>query len=92
MLDIDYCCEDCLKEGILRRFLFYPNHTKTIVKKMNEDEQKANQHCSICRCTGAQYEISIMINSLDMKKAEKEREKILEARRNASDIKKGIKG
>ena len=40
------------------------------------------EHCTICRGTGAKYKISIQMNSLDKAKAEKEREMILEARRD----------
>jgi hypothetical protein len=59
-----------------RSFLYYPNHTQTRVTKLPEN---VKEHCTICRGTGARYEISIQINSLDMKKVEKEREMILEA-------------
>ena len=80
MLDEDLACEDCLKEAVIRRFLYYPNHTITRVQKLKEG---VKEHCTICGGTGAKYQISIQINSLDKDKAEKEREMILEARRNS---------
>jgi hypothetical protein len=80
MLDEDVCCEDCLKEAIVRRFLYYPNHLTARVTKLPED---VKEHCTICRGTGAKYRISIQMNSLDPDKALKEREMILEARRNS---------
>jgi hypothetical protein len=80
LLDEDLACPDCLKEAIERRFLYYPNHLITRVQKLKEG---VNEHCTICRGTGAKYQISIQINSLDKDKAEKEREMILEARRNS---------
>ena len=80
MLDEDLACEDCLKEAVIRRFLYYPNHTITRVQKIPEG---VKEHCTICGGTGAKYQISIQINSLDKDKAEKEREMILEARRNS---------
>ena len=79
MLDEDLACEDCLKEAVIRRFLYYPNHTITRVQKLKEG---VKEHCTICRGTGAKYRISIQMSSLDKSKAEKEREMILEARRN----------
>ena len=79
MLDEDLACEDCLKEAVIRRFLYYPNLTITRVQKIPEG---VKEHCTICGGTGAKYQISIQINSLDKDKAEKEREMILEARRN----------
>ena len=80
MLDEDLACEDCLKEAVIRRFLYYPNHIITRVVKMPEG---VKEHCTICGGTGAKYRISIDIHSLDKNKAEKEREMILEARRNS---------
>jgi hypothetical protein len=80
LLDEDLACEDCLKEAVIRRFLYYPNHTITRVQKIPEGEKV---HCTICRGTGAKYRISIQMSSLDKNKAEKEREMILEARRHA---------
>jgi hypothetical protein len=80
LLDEDLACEGCLKEAVIRRFLYYPNHTITRVQKMPEG---VKEHCTICRGTGAKYKISIQMNSLDKAKAEKEREMILEARRNS---------
>jgi hypothetical protein len=80
VLDEDLACEGCLKEAVIRRFLYYPNHTITRVQKMPEG---VKEHCTICRGTSAKYKISIQMNSLDKAKAEKEREMILETRRNA---------
>ncbi len=80
ILDEDLACEGCLKEAVIRRFLYYPNHTITRVQKIPEGEK---EFCTICRGSGAKYKVSIQINSLDKDKAEKEREMILEARRNA---------
>ena len=69
-----------MKEAVIRRFLYYPNHIITRVVKMPEG---VKEHCTICGGTGAKYRISIDIHSLDKNKAEKEREMILEARRNS---------
>jgi hypothetical protein len=80
LLDEDLACPDCLREAIERRFLYYPNHTITRVQKLRDD---VKEHCTICRGTGAKYVIAIQINSLDMEKAQKEREMILEAKRNS---------
>jgi hypothetical protein len=88
MLDIDLACPDCLREAVERRFLYYPNHLTTRVTKLSP---KAKEHCTICRGTGAIYSISIQINSLDMAKVEKEREMILEARRNTDKVHRGIR-
>jgi hypothetical protein len=79
MLDEDLACPDCLREAVERRFLYYPNHLTTRVTKLPPE---VKEHCTICGGTGAMYAISIQINSLDKKKAEREREMILEARRN----------
>lgn len=87
MYDVEVCCEDCLKEGILRRFIYYPMHMIARVQRLEKEE-----HCMICKGAGGKYAISIQMNSLNLEKAQKEREQTLEARRNASDIKRGIKG
>lgn len=85
MLDEDLACPDCLREAVERRFLYYPNHTQVRVIKLSED---VKEHCTICRGTGAKYVIAIQLNSLDMKKVEKEREMILEAKRHTNGDKK----
>ena len=80
MLDEDLACDDCLKEAIARRFLFYPNHTACRIGKLPPDFKEA---CTICRGTGAVWSVSIIMASLDKNKLIKEREMILEAQANA---------
>jgi hypothetical protein len=80
MLDEDLVCDLCLKEAILRRFLFYPNHTAARVGKLPEGSK---ENCTICGGSGATWNVSILMGSLDKKKLIREREMILEAQANA---------
>jgi hypothetical protein len=81
MLDEDLCCSDCLKEAVIRRFLFYPNHLSARVTQLPSSNK---ENCTICGGTGVKYSVSIIMSSLDMKKVLREREMILEADRNAN--------
>jgi hypothetical protein len=81
MLDEDFCCSECLKEAVIRRFLYYPSHQAARVTQLPSDN---TQNCTICGGRDVKYAVSIIMASLDQKKVLREREQMLEANRNAA--------